>query len=228
MTLGQYCIIYPQYFTDRECDIIEEVANQLELEEGRIGNGEQDPDAPRDEHSGTNDNFIRQSDVKWIIHDMMPKEIGEKITDGINQANVDANWMFQWDYIENHQYTIYRHRPDAEVKGDFYTWHTDSGDRPQSHGGRIRKLSSTIQLSHPDEYEGGHFQWIEPVGIFDKLKSTGTQNINVENYIQSAPFSAKERGSFIIFPSFVHHQVQPVTRGTRVSLVSWYHGQPYV
>ena len=47
MTLGQYCIIYPQYFTDRECDIIEEVANQLELEEGRIGNGEQDPDAPR-------------------------------------------------------------------------------------------------------------------------------------------------------------------------------------
>ena len=33
---------------------------------------------------------------------------------------------------------------------------------------------------------------------------------------------------FIIFPSFVHHQVQPVTRGTRVSLVSWYHGQPYV
>ena len=228
MTLGQYCIIYPQYFTDRECDIIEEVANQLELEEGRIGNGEQDPDAPRDEHSGTNDSFIRQSDVKWIIHDMMPKEIGEKITDGINQANVDANWMFQWDYIENHQYTIYRHRPDAEVTGDFYTWHTDSGSTAQSHGGRIRKLSSTIQLSHPDEYEGGHFQWIEPVGIFDKLKSTGVQSVSVDPYIQSAPFSAKERGSFIIFPSFVHHQVQPVTRGTRVSLVSWYHGQPYV
>ena len=159
---------------------------------------------------------------------MMPDNIQQKITDGINQAQIDGNWNHRWDHIENHQYTIYHHRPDAKVTGDFYTWHTDSGDRPQSHGGRIRKLSSTIQLSHPDEYEGGHFQWIEPVGIFDKLKSTGTQNINVENYIQSAPFSAKERGSFIIFPSFVHHQVQPVTRGTRVSLVSWYHGQPYV
>jgi len=92
----------------------------------------------------------------------------------------------------------------------------------------MRKLSSTIQLSHADEYEGGNFQWIEPAGLFDKLKSTGSQNINVDPYIKTAPFSAKERGTLIVFPSFVHHQVTPVTRGTRVSLVSWYHGQPYV
>ena len=64
-------------------------------------------------------------------------------------------------HIENHQYTIYRHRPDAKVTGDFYTWHTDSGATAQSEGGRIRKISSTIQLSNQDEYEGGHFQWIE-------------------------------------------------------------------
>ena len=113
------------------------------------------------------------------------------------------------------------------MTGDFYTWHTDASDRVQPNG-RMRKLSSTIQLSNPDDYEGGHFQWIEPVGIFDKLKSTGTQTIDVDQYIQTAPFSAKERGSFIIFPSFVHHQVAPITRGTRVSLVSWYHGNPYV
>jgi len=227
MILSQYCIIYNKFFNDQECELIHRVAETRELQEGLIGNIETDPDAPT-ESEGVNDNFIRQSDVRWIEHEIMPAEIQQKITDGINQASIDGNWMHQWDHIENHQYTIYNHRPEAEVTGDFYTWHTDSGDRPQSHGGRIRKLSSTIQLSHPDEYEGGHFQWIEPVGIFDKLKSTGTQNINVENYIQSAPFSAKERGSFIIFPSFVHHQVQPVTRGTRVSLVSWYHGQPYV
>ena len=228
MTFQQYCIIYPQFFTQRECDIIQEVAEQLQTEEGRVGNGPSDPDRPREEQDGTNDDFVRQSDVKWIQHHIMPQEIGQKITDGINQANVDANWMFQWDHIENHQYTIYKHRPNWKVTGDFYTWHTDSGATPQSHGGRIRKISSTIQLSNPDEYEGGHFQWIEPVGLFDKLKSTGVQSVNVDPYIQTAPFSAKERGTFIIFPSWVHHQVQPVTRGTRVSLVSWYHGQPYV
>ena len=69
----------------------------------------------------------------------------------------------------------------------------------------------------------------DPVQEFaDKLKSTGTQNINVDKFIQTAPFSAKEKGSFIIFPSFVHHQVTPVTTGRRISLVSWYHGNPYV
>ena len=160
----------------------------------------------------------------------MPKEIKEKITKGINQANIDGNWLHHWNYIENHQYTIYNHRPDAPVTGDFYTWHTDAGDpsREQSSGGGIRKISSTIQLSNPDEYDGGHFQWIEPVGLFDKLKSTGVQTVNVDPYIQTAPFSAKERGTFIVFPSFVHHQVTPVTQGTRISLVSWYHGKPYV
>ena len=42
--------------------------------------------------------------------------------------------------------------------------------------------------------------------------------VNVDPYIKTAPFSAKEK-KFIVFPSFVHHQVMPVTQGTRISLV---------
>lgn len=227
MNLSQYAIIYPEFFTQRECDLIQATSDTLPLSKGLVGNAEHDPDADKPDE-GNDDNYIRQSDVKWMEHHVIPQEIQNKISDGINQANTEGNWMFQWDHIENHQYTIYRHRPEAKVTGDFYTWHTDSGDRPQSQGGRYRKLSSTIQLSGPDEYEGGNFQWIEPIHLFDKLKSTGTQSIDVDPYIKTAPFSAKERGTLIVFPSFVHHQVQPVTRGTRVSLVSWYHGQPYV
>ena len=228
MILREYCVIYPEYFTPREVEIIHSVADTIELIPGMVGNIPDDPDAPDGEDKGTNDNFIRQSDVKWIEHNIMPQEIQDKIRDGVNLASVDGDWLHQWDHVENHQYTIYNHRPDAEVTGDFYTWHTDAGDRDQSHGGRRRKLSSTIQLSHPDEYEGGNFQWIEPNGLFDRLKSTGTQTIDVDPYIKSAPFSAKMPGTLIVFPSFVHHQVTPVTRGRRISLVSWYHGQPYV
>ena len=230
MILSRYCIIYNKFFTERECDMIQAVADQMHLEPGLIGNNDRDPDADCDAPGGTNDNFIRQSDVKWIVHEAMPQEIHEKITKGINQANIDGNWLHHWNYIENHQYTIYNHRPDAPVTGDFYTWHTDAGDpsREQSSGGGIRKISSTIQLSNPDEYEGGHFQWIEPTGLFDKLKSTGSMQVDVDPYIKTAPFSAKERGTFIVFPSFVHHQVMPVTQGTRISLVSWYHGKRYV
>ena len=36
--------------------------------------------------SGTNDNFIRQSDVKWIEHHKMPKKYKKRLHDGINQA----------------------------------------------------------------------------------------------------------------------------------------------
>ena len=225
--LSQYCVIYPEYFTERECDLIQAHAETLELSPGMVGNRTEDPDAENFK-GGDEDNYIRQSDIKWMQHHEIPEGIQKKISDGINMASAEANWLHQWDHIENHQYTIYHHRPDAEVTGDFYTWHTDSGDKPQSEGGRLRKFSSTIQLSHPEEYEGGHFQWIEPQGLFDKLKSTGTQTIDVDPYIKTAPFSAKSRGTLIVFPSFVHHQVQPVTRGTRISLVSWYHGQPYV
>ena len=39
MTLGQYCIIYNKFFTERECDAIQTAAETIELEEGRIGNG---------------------------------------------------------------------------------------------------------------------------------------------------------------------------------------------
>ena len=108
---------------------------------------------------------------------------------------MQCNWNHQWDFVENHQYTIYRHRPDAQVKGDFYTWHTDASDREQSNG-RIRKLSSTIQLSNPDDYEGGHFQWIEPVGIFDKLKATPHISIDVDKHIILFTVQCKRRRFF--------------------------------
>ena len=228
MILKNYAIIFPEYFTSHECELIHAVANTVDIVPGLVGNLDKDPDAPPDHLDGKDDNYIRQSDVKWLEHNIMPDEIQQRITDGINQASIEGDWLHQWDHVENHQYTIYHHRPDSKVTGDFYTWHTDAGQDAQSHGGRVRKLSSTIQLSYPDEYEGGNFQWIEPVGIFDRLKSTGTQNINVDPYIKTAPFSAKARGTLIVFPSFVHHQVTPVTRGRRISLVSWYHGQPYV
>ena len=62
------------------------------------------------------------------MHHILIRRYIAKITDGINQANLDANWMSSMGHIENHQYTIYRHRPDAKVT-DFYTWHTDSSQQ---------------------------------------------------------------------------------------------------
>jgi len=72
--------------------------------------------------------------------------------------------------------------------------------------GISRKLSLVLQLSDPTDYEGGNLQ------LF-----LGDEPVNVP----------KNRGSIVVFPSWTLHQVTPVTKGTRQSLVSWVTGPPF-
>ena len=37
-----------------------------------------------------------------------------------------------------------------------------------------------------------------------------------------------EKGSIVVFPSFVYHRVKPVTKGVRYSLVVWNLGNPFI
>ena len=83
----------------------------------------------------------------------------------------------------------------------YYDWHLDLG--PES---IWRKISLSIQLTDPKTYEGGDLQ-------FHKS----------QNYT-TAP---KEKGTIILFPSYLCHRVTPVTKGVRHSLVTWITGPPY-
>ena len=58
--------------------------------EGLIGQNDEDPDSPKDT-SGTNDSYIRQSDVKWIEHEKMYQEIQDKILDVKEQTRKSNN-----------------------------------------------------------------------------------------------------------------------------------------
>ena len=72
--------------------------------------------------------------------------------------------------------------------------------------GVSRKLSVVLQLSDPAEYEGGNLQLL-----------LGKEPINM----------SKQRGHIAVFPAWTLHQVTPVTKGTRQSLVSWVSGPPF-
>jgi hypothetical protein len=76
--------------------------------------------------------------------------------------------------------------------GDFYTEHTDSYDKEQ------RSLSCSLQLN--DDYEGGEFSF----------------------FGRKIQYKCK-KGSAILFPSnFMYpHEIVPVTKGTRYSIISW-------
>lgn len=87
-----------------------------------------------------------------------------------------------------------------QSENGMYGWHQDYG------GGVSRKLSMAVQLTDPSEYEGGNLQIIT---------SSTPQNVR------------KQRGIIAVFPSYVLHQVTPVTQGSRQSLVAWVSGPAF-
>ena len=87
-----------------------------------------------------------------------------------------------------------------QSENGMYGWHQDYG------GGISRKLSMAVQLTDPAEYEGGNLQ---------VMTAANPQNIR------------KQRGLIAIFPSYVLHQVTPVTQGSRQSLVAWVSGPAF-
>ena len=77
---------------------------------------------------------------------------------------------------------------------------------------KIRKLSMTVNLTDPKNYAGGNLKF--DFGVHNAKRFHVCQEI-------------RPRGSVIIFPSYTHHCVTPVTRGTRYSLVLWSLGRPW-
>lgn len=222
MLYHNYLYGLPAYFTEEECDTLIDIAKQTEIKTGQIGN----PHDSSKKNEGTDDNRIRSSSVCWFTQDMMPAHIEQKIHDAMCLANEDTGWNFDIAYRQAYQYTIYD-APETTKKdrGDFYTWHTDSGPERDDRN-QLRKLSFTLQLSHPDDYEGGYFQWLESQQVFDRMHDSPI--VDVTNAIKTLPYSVKDKGSIFFFPSYVHHQVTPVTRGQRKSFVGWCVGNSYV
>ena len=214
------------FFSESEVKEIHAAANKRDWDTGQVGDGiGNDPDAA-DIDMGAVREDIRQSQVKWLEHEHLPQDFHNKLAAGIKYASGDKDWDWDFTLFESFQYTNYRHKPDKQ-RGDFYTWHTDSaGTKTQYPDGSIRKLSCTIQLSDPDEYEGGHFQWIEPTPVFDRLLPH-QKHIDVDLLTHTAPFSAKTKGTLIVFPSELQHQVTSVTAGSRNSLVGWLLGPQF-
>ena len=133
----------------------------------------------------------RQCQVAWLEPEGW---LGDKLDEVVQHINAEYFGFDIGGFAEAFQYTVYR-------EGGYYGWHMDKGAGPAP-----RKLSLTIQLSAPDEYDGGDFE--------------------INNGSEMVSFG-REAGRVIAFPSWVLHQVKPVSRGVRRSLVVWAHGEPF-
>lgn len=143
---------------------------------------------------GQSASHIRRSQITWFNETQEPA-VMRRIVDVVADVNRNVFDFSLSEFAEDAQIACY-----AGDQRGHYDWHSDVG---ASDIARRRKLTMVIQLSEPDQYEGGLLQ-LNPAGhVFD------------------APM---ERGTAIFFPSFVLHRVAPTTAGLRYSLTQWVHG----
>ena len=161
----------------------------------------------------TTNGEVRESEIFWIQQSIESEWIYNRMSWHINKANKEQ-YRFDIHSLEQIQYSRYKapdvlgiedkigirsHR-DNNKQDPHYSWHADCG------ASSYRKLSCVVQLTDKIDYEGGELETNDHKGSI---------------------IHGKEKGSIIIFPSFVIHRVHPVTSGIRESLALWVHGPTY-
>ena len=123
-------------------------------------------------------------------HTILPR-VGRKYFHNLNNQfwNYDLKNLFEFQLIK------------YDVGGNYH-WHCDYGISPKR--GMSRKLSMSIQLTPPEQYEGGELQ--------------------VVDYANHTLMIPGDMGTVVVFDSKLAHKVWPVTWGQRISLVGWANG----
>lgn len=125
----------------------------------------------------------------------------------------DCSWLFRrlTDIVTELNNRYFKFQLFGFIEGLQFTRYSAPGGYYGKHvdrvtGGQIRKLSLSLQLSEPADYTGGE----------------------LKIYCSDDPtISSKTQGHLTLFPSYMLHEVTPVTAGTRYSLVAWLTGEPF-
>jgi PKHD-type hydroxylase len=174
-------------FTPAEMDRIEACGDRLAAEKATLFSGTVE---------GEVRGKIRVTQTAWLAPNAETKWIYDRVQ-GVARALNERVYQFDLrGFSENLQYSIYH-----GSEGGHYDWHVDQGQLKAP-----RKLSISLQLTEPSEYEGCDLQF------------------QGGNRIETAP---RERGTLIAFPSYVLHRVTPCTKGIRKAVVAWTTGPQF-
>jgi PKHD-type hydroxylase len=143
-----------------------------------------------DRPDGSVDTKKRTTTISWIPFDALVP-MYQELNNFIQKANLNHFGFDDLRITEQAQFTEY-------PEGGFYDWHMDC-DVVMAHEPPVRKISMTLLLNDPSEFEGGDLELMSP-GKFKPLK----------------------QGHATCFASFINHRVNTVTKGMRQSLVVWF------
>jgi PKHD-type hydroxylase len=182
-------VTWTDAFTNEEIDKIVEYCDSLTKTKATVG-GLSEEDALKD---------IRDSDVAWVTYEEDSRWIYDRLAWLSRTINGQFYKFDLYGFNEPLQFTVY----EGDNEGH-YTWHVDSGITDSA--APPRKLSLVLQLSDPEDYEGG----------------------SLEVYTSSKPQQvAKQKGLITAFPSYTLHRVTPVTSGIRKTIVVWVSGPSF-
>lgn len=173
-------------FSNDEIESIIMYANNKRFSEAQVGG-----------FDGTAPSDIRISKVTWLDNNSDTNWIYDRLAYIVRRLNGQFYQYDLYGFVEDFQFTIYEGSQNGH-----YDWHQDSGPNTEI----PRKMSVVMQLSSPDDYEGGVLQ----------IK-TNKNDLSVE----------RKKGLITAFPSYQLHRVTPVTKGTRISLVAWVGGPKF-
>ena len=175
-------------FTPEQCQDIINMGHQQKQEEAQVGHAQK--------AGGNYDTKKRITTISWIPFKEMP-EMYHMIDRTMQQANGNHFGYEGMTLTEPAQFTEY-------PKGGFYDWHMDADVNCQFEP-PVRKISMTILLSNPSEFEGGDLEFM-------------TEGNKPPQLMQ---------GQAIFFCSLLRHRVNKVKKGIRRSLVMWFGGPPF-
>lgn len=184
-----YVAAWENFLTDEDINLLLAQPEWLDFGDGSIGNNAE----------GVVNKNIRSTKIGWMNPKPQMAHIWEKLAHAAAEVNRE---FFNFDltgFYESMQLSIY-----SQDSKDHYSWHIDSGIKTDA---VPRKLSMSLLLSDPREFEGGELQ----VKVFNDEAHT---------------LEAK-KGRAWFFPSYTLHRVTPVTRGIRRSIVLWIGGPAF-
>lgn len=177
-------VVVPEVFSHDECSAFIEAFDCLKRSEAETWDGEKFSVNP----SCRSLEITRipiSPDIRWIYERM----------DKVFFWAADLWGLDVRRTIDDIKYLVY------SAGSHFSKWHRDAGYEQTA----LRKISMSVELSDPSEYEGGEF-YVFP---------------DCDEHVAG---SDRQAGHAVVFPSHHYHRVTKVTKGTRRALLNWISG----
>ncbi|NEQ35296.1 MAG: 2OG-Fe(II) oxygenase [Okeania sp. SIO3I5] len=144
---------------------------------------------------------FRQVSAWGVSYSESTRWLWERLINSVQYAN-NKWWNYEIYGIADHlQLLCYEASENQASIQDHYNKHIDNGEIHY-----YRKISISVQLSDPQNYEGSELK-LYTQRETDKLP--------------------KARGTMVLFPSFILHEVTPIIKGKRWALVCWVCGPQF-